>query len=60
MTSSRWQEYCDCLDEAGLLTNLAQSRTPVGGQSATLDDLRAGRAGERVEIKASSLYVDLF
>eukprot|EP01048_Picozoa_sp_COSAG05_P005496 COSAG05_NODE_327_length_11345_cov_16.236884_7_plen_249_part_00 len=63
MTEARWSEYLDWLSEAGLLTTFVQSRAPEPGISASLDELRQGNAGEpiqRIDIAASSLFVDLF
>ena len=63
MTEARWSEYLDWLSEAGLLTTFVQSRAPKPGISASLDELRQGNAGEpiqRIDIAASSLFVDLF
>mmetsp|Transcript_29626 Transcript_29626/g.64442 ORF Transcript_29626/g.64442 Transcript_29626/m.64442 type:complete len:357 (-) Transcript_29626:139-1209(-) len=62
MTEERWTKYLDWLHEAGLLTTMVQSRTPKEGVSASLDDLRAGNVGEKIDksaLPATSLYVDL-
>lgn len=63
MTKARWAEYLDWLSEADLLTTFVQSRAPTPGLSASLDDLRAGNAGEpipRESIQATQLYASLF
>lgn len=43
-----WDTYLDWLSQEGLLTSSRQSRTPVEGVSASLDDLRAGKVGEKI------------
>ena len=48
MESSRWQAVLAWLSEKGLLTSAMPSRNPVEGESASLDNLRQGRAGERI------------
>mmetsp|Transcript_5522 Transcript_5522/g.18649 ORF Transcript_5522/g.18649 Transcript_5522/m.18649 type:complete len:193 (+) Transcript_5522:817-1395(+) len=48
MDAAVWDEYIDWLWESGLLTTGTQSRHPDGGKTFSLDDLRAGSAGERI------------
>ena len=53
----------DWLHAQGLLTTLKPSRTPVDGESASLDDLREGKAGEmipRESIKVQELFTTDF
>lgn len=46
MEPKRWSEYISWLSTEGLLTSYKQSRTPEIGVSVSLDELRAGNAGE--------------
>lgn len=46
MEASRWTAFVAWLHAAGLLTSAMQSRTPDGVNTVSLDDLRAGKAGE--------------
>nr|AHF22067.1 Thi5-like protein [Pyramimonas parkeae] len=48
MKADRWDAYLDWLSDSGLLTTFQQSRSPKPGVSASLDELRAGNAGERI------------
>mmetsp|Transcript_122090 Transcript_122090/g.352908 ORF Transcript_122090/g.352908 Transcript_122090/m.352908 type:complete len:356 (-) Transcript_122090:163-1230(-) len=50
MEDAVWDEYIKWLWEAGLLTTGIQSRHPDGGRSFSLDDLRDGKAGERIPL----------
>ncbi|KAL3142310.1 hypothetical protein ABBQ38_002651 [Trebouxia sp. C0009 RCD-2024] len=43
---ARWDAFLDWLADRKLLTTKVQSRTTVQGQTASLDDLRRGDAGE--------------
>lgn len=65
MHAERWEAYLDWLHDEKLLTRLTNSRAPVAGQSASLDDLRAGggREGDvvgRDEIPASRVYTNAY
>mmetsp|Transcript_22254 Transcript_22254/g.58094 ORF Transcript_22254/g.58094 Transcript_22254/m.58094 type:complete len:364 (+) Transcript_22254:755-1846(+) len=63
MAEARWSEYLDWLSDAGLLTTFVQSRTPTAGESASLEELRRGNAGDpipRADMDASSLFVNMF
>jgi hypothetical protein len=46
MDASRWAAFVDWLHTSGLLTSAMQSRSPDGVNTVSLDDLRAGKAGE--------------
>lgn len=46
MQTERWQAYVDWLHAKGLLTSAAPSRSPDGVSTVSLDDLRAGKAGQ--------------
>jgi len=46
MEPKRWSDYISWLAGEGLLTSYKQSRTPEIGVSVSLDELRAGNAGE--------------
>ena len=49
MSSEAWDTYVDWLCSSGLLTSSTQSRHPdSAADKASLDDLRAGRAGEPI------------
>ena len=52
MDANVWREYVEWLWRAGLLTTGAQSRHPDSGRTFSLDDLRAGRAGERIPLES--------
>ena len=45
-----WTNYLKWLWDAGLLTTGVQSRHPDSGKTFSLDDLRAGKAGERIAL----------
>lgn len=45
MDPNTWKRFLDWLSAQNLLTTLIQSRKPVLGISASLDDLRSGNAG---------------
>ncbi len=63
MRAERWDKFLDWLGDKGLLTSAMPSRNPVDGVSASLDDLRSGRAGEphpRSSINAADLYTNEF
>lgn len=49
MEPARWEAYIGWLSTQGLLTTYKQSRAPTPGVSASLDDLRAGNAGEPLD-----------
>lgn len=56
-----WETYIDWLAAEGLLTSARQSREPVEGVSASLDDLRAGKVGEKVpreSVKSAELFTN--
>jgi len=52
MDGAVWSEYVNWLWESGLLTTGMQSRHPDGGRTFSLDDLRAGNAGERIALES--------
>ena len=52
MDADVWREYVEWLWRAGLLTTGAQSRHPDSGRTFSLDDLRAGKAGERIPLES--------
>ena len=59
----RWSQFLDWLSAQGLLTTAVQSRSPQDGQSASLDDIRGGSAGDpilRSAIDAGSLFTNAF
>lgn len=63
MESERWNTYLDWLHEAKLLTAIRQSRSPKGGASATLDQLRdpqhqADHLLPRSAFEASSIFTN--
>ena len=63
MESQRWDAFLDWLSDKGLLTSTMPSRKPVEGQSASLDDLRQGRAGERIPrdaVKSADMFTTSF
>lgn len=63
MESQRWDAFLDWLSDNGLLTSAVPSRTPVEGFSASLDDLRAGRAGRplaRSAVSSNKLFTNEF
>lgn len=47
-----WTEYVKWLWETGVLTDGMLSRHPDGGRSFSLEDLRAGKAGERIALES--------
>lgn len=49
MDANAWKRFVDWLSAQGLLTMLIQSRKPVPGISASLEDLRSGNAGDVVK-----------
>ena len=51
MEDAVWSEYIQWLWDSGLLTTGMQSRHPDGGATFSLDDLRAGKAGERIALE---------
>jgi hypothetical protein len=63
MEAQRWDAFLDWLADKGLLTRAMPSRQPVEGQSASLDDLRQGRGGERIPrdaVKSADMFTNLF
>ena len=52
MDEGVWREYIEWLWRAGLLTKGEQSRHPDSGRTFSLDDLRAGKAGERIPLES--------
>mmetsp|Transcript_42240 Transcript_42240/g.99176 ORF Transcript_42240/g.99176 Transcript_42240/m.99176 type:complete len:360 (+) Transcript_42240:100-1179(+) len=46
MDPNRWKTYIEWLSQTGLLTSFRQSRSPVAGESVSLDALRAGESGD--------------
>ena len=61
--AGRWSRFLDWLSEQGLLTTAVQSRNPQAEQSASLDDIRGGKAGDpisRSAIDAASLFTNAF
>ena len=52
MDEGVWREYVEWLWRAGLLTAGEQSRHPDSGRTFSLDDLRAGKAGERIPLES--------
>jgi len=52
MDSAVWEGYVKWLWESDLLTTGMQSRHPDGTTTFSLDDLRAGKAGERLSLEA--------
>ena len=63
MEAPRWEAFLDWLSEKGLLTSAMPSRSPVEGESASLDELRQGKAGERIPreaVKSESLFTNGF
>lgn len=51
MQQEDWDNYLKWLWDAGLLTTGMQSRHPDGGKTFSLDDLRSGKAGERIKLE---------
>ncbi len=49
MDPKRWEDYVAWLAAEGLLTTFRQSRAPEPGVSVSLDELRAGHAGEPLD-----------
>mmetsp|Transcript_19011 Transcript_19011/g.57443 ORF Transcript_19011/g.57443 Transcript_19011/m.57443 type:complete len:344 (+) Transcript_19011:176-1207(+) len=63
MDEGRWDEFLDWLSEYGLLTTSMQSRSAPSGDSKTLDELRAGNAGDSIDrstVEASALFTNDF
>ncbi|CAL8460828.1 g359 [Coccomyxa elongata] len=63
MQADRWDKFLDWLDDKGLLTSAMPSRNPVEGVSASLDDLRAGKAGQKIprsSVNATDLFTNEF
>lgn len=52
MEDEVWSNYIKWLWEADLLTMGMQSRHPDGGKLFSLDDMRAGRAGEKIPLES--------
>lgn len=52
MDASVWSEYVKWLWDSDLLTTGMQSRHPDGGRTFSLDDLRAGNAGEKIPLES--------
>jgi hypothetical protein len=55
--------YLDWLSEHGLLTTFTQSRQPIDGTSATLDELRFGKTGDLIQresVPSSKLFTNDF
>ncbi|WPT15982.1 Formylaminopyrimidine-binding protein [Picochlorum sp. SENEW3] len=59
MTADRWDSFLVWLSENGFLTNKMQSRNPQKEHETTLDGLRQGDAGEKVD-KAAIPLEELF
>jgi hypothetical protein len=53
MDGARWTAFVSWLHSAGLLTSATQSRSPDGVNTVSLDDLRAGKAGEARAYKSA-------
>ena len=63
MDSARWEQFLDWLSDNGLLTSKVQSRTTGGGDTASLDALRAGDAGETIprnSVSTDSLFTNSY
>lgn len=63
MEGARWEYFVNWLSEKGLLTSAMPSRNPVEGVSASLDDLRQGRAGASVPrdtVSMDALFTNAF
>ncbi|KAH7288058.1 hypothetical protein KP509_31G009900 [Ceratopteris richardii] len=56
MERNRWKSFIEWLSSQDLLTSLIQSRNPIPGVSASLDDLRSGDAG--FILRAADLDLD--
>lgn len=57
----RWETFLSWLSDAGLLTTKRQSRGPQSESTASLDDLRAGDAGDTIprgSIEAAALFTN--
>ena len=52
MEARVWDEYVRWLWDRGLLTTGLNSRHPDGGATFSLDDLRDGKAGERIDLES--------
>ena len=52
MDAAVWSEYVKWLWDSDLLTTGMQSRHPDGGRTFSLDDLRAGNAGEKIPLES--------
>jgi hypothetical protein len=59
MTADRWDSFLVWLSENGFLTSKMQSRNPQKEHETTLDGLRQGDAGEKVD-KAAIPLEELF
>ena len=57
MDGARWTAFVNWLHSAGLLTSAMQSRSPDGVNTVSLDDLRAGKAGEARARKSTRLVM---
>lgn len=61
MEPQRWSDYISWLAAEGLLTTYKQSRSPQPGVSVTLDELRAGNAGDPLDPKElPEVYTNVF
>lgn len=63
MEADRWDKFLDWLSEQGLLTTKVQSRGGASDDTASLDGLRGGDAGEpipRNSVKAETLFTNEF
>lgn len=59
----RWDRFLDWLSDRQLLTTSLQSRNTVEGVTASLDDLRIGKAGEiipRDSLSSDALFTNAF
>ncbi len=60
---TRWERFLDWLSDRQLLTTSLQSRNKVEGVTASLDDLRLGKAGEiipRGSLSSDVLFTNAF
>jgi len=60
---TRWEKFLDWLSDRQLLTTSVQSRNKVEGVTASLDDLRLGKAGEiipRDSLSSDALFTNAF
>jgi ABC-type nitrate/sulfonate/bicarbonate transport system substrate-binding protein len=59
MEEARWRDFLGWLHARGLLTSAVNSRAPDGGEKRSLDELRAGAAGELVAVpEAAALFTN--